>query len=132
MAQVKEVLKLMEEIDRAKARMTSEREALKAREVTLNTNLSRIEDEIKKIEISMKQLRSDRSTLTPKVDPQILRRYERILENKAGLALVPVKGDACGGCHMKLPPQLINEVHLATRLVPCESCARILYIEPSS
>ena len=126
-----EILKLMEEVDRAKGRMGSDREALKAKETSLSAEMARIDQEAKKIQSSVDELRAARNLLIPKVDPQILSRYERILENKAGLALVPVKGSACGGCNMVLPPQLINEAQLAPRLVTCESCARILYVEPT-
>ena len=37
--------------------------------------------------------------------------------------------DACGGCNMNLPPQVINEIMMKKNLIFCESCARILYIE---
>ena len=51
------------------------------------------------------------------------------LKGKEGLAMVPVRQNACGGCHLNLPPQVINEIQMKTELVFCESCARILYIE---
>ncbi len=127
-----EILKLMEEIDRAKERMLTERQNLKNREVSLAAGLAQLDEETKKIKSSIEQLQAARKSLTPKVELPVLARYERILENKGERALVPVKEDSCGGCHMVLPPQLINEVYLATRLVTCESCARILYIESNS
>jgi hypothetical protein len=46
-----------------------------------------------------------------------------------GLALVPLVSDACGGCHRRLPPQVINQVYLKADLVTCESCNRILYFD---
>ncbi len=124
-----ETLKLMEEVDQVKAHLISEREALKAKESSLRTALAQIEEEKRQIEASIEKLKSTRLTLIPRADPNVLSRYERILERKEGLALVPVKGDACGGCHIVLPPQMINEIQLATRLILCESCARILYLE---
>ncbi|MBI3333653.1 MAG: hypothetical protein HYZ93_06145 [Candidatus Omnitrophica bacterium] len=127
-----EVLKLMEEIDQIKGRIGADREALKAQEAVLQQALAEVDEETRQADASIEQLQSARSTLTPKADPQILRRYERILVNKEGLAIVPVVGEACGGCHMVLPPQMINEIQMATRLIPCESCARILYIEPAA
>ena len=127
-----EVLKLLEDVDQAKERLAGLRETLKTKQTALAEESARLEEEAKKIRISIEQFQAGRSQLIPKVDPQILARYERILENKNGRAMVPVKSNACGGCFMLLPPQLINEVHLASRLVTCESCARILYIEPDN
>jgi len=127
-----EILKLMEEVDRAKAQVASERDRLKAAEASLNSRLGLMDQEAQRIRASIEQLQGARIVLTPKVDPRVLSQYERILQRKEGTALVPVRGDACSGCNMILPPQAINEVQMNTRLIPCESCARILYIESSS
>ena len=127
-----EVLRIMEEIDGAKSQVVSEREQLKARESELKSRMDGIEQESQRIKASVGELKAKRGTALPKVDPSILARYERILEWKEGLALVPVVGGSCGGCHMILPPQAVNEVQLATRLVPCEKCARILYYVETS
>ena len=126
-----EVLKFMEQIDQVKGGVTAERKELQSRESELKARLAKLDEETQRIQSSIQQLQSSRSALVPKLEPPILTRYERILVNKEGLALVPVKGEACSGCHMVLPPQMINEIHLATRLIPCESCARILYLESS-
>ena len=127
-----EILKLMEEVEGARAQMKREREALKEEETKLTAAVARIEEEAQSAKGSLQELQSARSAITPRVDPVILSQYERILSKKEGMALVPVRGDACGGCFMNLPPQLINEVHLGTRLVLCESCARILYVEQTA
>ena len=127
-----EILKLMEEVDRAKSQMAAEREGLKAEEAALSGCIGAVDQEAGWIKTSMEQMQAGRAQLLPKVDPKVLRQYERILERKEGSALVPVRGDACSGCNMVLPPQAINEVQMNTRLIPCESCARILYIEPSA
>ena len=125
-----EILKFMEQTDQVKGRLASERETLRSKESSLKIALARLDEETQKIQTSIQQIQASRQTLVPKVDPPILTRYERILAAKEGLALVPVKGESCGGCHLVLPPQLVNEVYLATRLVLCESCARILYGAP--
>ena len=127
-----EILKLMEEVDRAKGQVASEKEQLKVQEGELKTRLDQIEQELRKVQGSIEQIQGARAALVPRVDPKMLSQYERILERKEGIALVPVRGDACSGCHMVLPPQAINEVMTNARLIPCESCARILYIEPEA
>ncbi|MBI1952590.1 MAG: hypothetical protein HYS41_00505 [Candidatus Omnitrophica bacterium] len=124
-----EILKLMEEADRKKGRLTAEQEVLKGQEKALEEKLNRLEQEKKTLEDSVQRLEADRGSWAAQVDRKILGRYERILENKEGLALVPVRGGACGGCHMVLPPQMLNEIHLGERLITCESCARILILE---
>ena len=126
-----EILKLMEEADRVKGLVESQRQTLKSKEAQITQDLARLDEELKTIEGSVQQLQGSRLGLTPKVEPQILSQYERILERKEGLALVPVRHGACGGCHMGLPPQMINEIQMSGRLITCESCARILYVDPT-
>jgi len=128
-----EVLKMMEEADKLKAHQQAEREALKIKDIESAKTLARIEEDTKAFQKQIDELQAQRSELTPKVEPKILRQYERILDRWGGIALVPVvKGSACGGCNIVLPPQLINEIMAGTRLIPCESCARILYIDPNA
>ncbi|MBI3601403.1 MAG: hypothetical protein HY209_00680 [Candidatus Omnitrophica bacterium] len=77
----------------------------------------------------LKVKESQRSRLTPDVRPDILSRYERILQKKEGLAIVPVKNHACGRCFMHLTEQLIHEIKMHDQLVACDACARLLYLE---
>jgi hypothetical protein len=68
-----------------------------------------------------------RQTLIPEVDPKLLSFYERILVGREGLGMVLIDDTSCLGCHMQLPPQVINEVRLREKMVTCENCSRILY-----
>lgn len=89
----------------------------------------RIERELAAIAEQIAQLDRSRQLLTPDIPPASLAVYERVLAIREGLALVPLVNDSCGGCHRRLPPQVINEVYLKADLVTCESCNRILYFD---
>ena len=67
--------------------------------------------------------------LAAKVDKSFLSKYERLIKNRDGLAIVGVVNAACQGCFRVLPPQITNEIRMKQDLVFCEHCARILYIE---
>ena len=58
-----------------------------------------------------------------------VKKYERIIKSKDGLAVVTIANDACQGCFRVMPPQVVNEIKMNDELVFCENCARILYIE---
>ena len=62
------------------------------------------------------------------VDARILKHYDRLAKGRAP-ALVPVEGDTCQGCFMKLPSQFAQKVrqdpdHMHT----CQNCSRFIYI----
>ena len=88
-----------------------------------------LEDDIKEIDDRLQVLESQRTRLLPDIDKENLRRYERILNHKEGIAIVPIVNNSCGGCHMNITQQMINQMKMHAELVNCEMCARILYLE---
>jgi predicted nucleic acid-binding Zn-ribbon protein len=56
-----------------------------------------------------------------------LARYRRILKSKKDVAIVPIQGGACGGCHMKLTQQTIVTARGSEDLTACENCGRLVY-----
>ena len=67
-----------------------------------------------------------RNKLSIEVDPTVLLKYQKILDAKNGFAIAKVVANACGGCHMQLPSQVINEIRLKSEIVYCQTCSRIL------
>jgi predicted nucleic acid-binding Zn-ribbon protein len=62
------------------------------------------------------------------VPEEALARYRRILKSKKDVAIVPIHGAACGGCHMKLTSQTVLSARAADQLVSCENCGRLVYL----
>jgi len=91
-----------------------------------------IESEVFKLEERIKIFQEQRKGILPAVNPTYLNRYERLLNNKGGLAIVPIYSNSCGGCYMNLAPQIINEIKLSDEMVECEMCSRLLYLDEKS
>lgn len=127
-----EILKFMEGIDAAEAKVQQEREKLKEEAKRVDAGTRAIEAKIREIEAGLEELKDKRAEIAPIIDPGILKGYEKVLEGRKGLALVEVINDACGGCYMQLPPQIINEIKLKEHVVFCENCQRMLYIKDDS
>ena len=65
--------------------------------------------------------------LRGKIPPQILGHYDRLMaRGKKGI--VPVRGQACSGCHMRLPIGVVSTLMKATDIQLCDSCGRYLYL----
>jgi hypothetical protein len=70
----------------------------------------------------------------------VLSQFERILDRNPGGALAPVrlierpgKGPRewhCGVCNYRVRPQVVVEIGNGEALVQCDSCKRILFVEP--
>jgi predicted nucleic acid-binding Zn-ribbon protein len=83
------------------------------------------EENLKK---ELAQLSTNREELAAAVDESARSRYERLMKSKGGgNVVVGVQHGVCGGCHMKLPTQLIVTCQAQNELVSCINCGRILY-----
>lgn len=61
------------------------------------------------------------------IEERLLSAYKRIrLNARNGLAVVPVKRDACGGCFNQIPPQRQLDIRSRKKIIVCEYCGRIL------
>ena len=82
------------------------------------------EENLKK---ELAELESNREELLAAVDENARSRYERLLKNKGATVVVGVQHGVCGGCHMKLPAQILVSCQAQQELVTCINCGRILY-----
>ena len=126
-----EIIKLMDEVEEAESNIANEQKQLEEKQQQVDSEIKKIEDEIKSIERELVKEEEKRKQIAVEVDPKILSNYERILEVKDGLAIVPVVNNSCGGCYMQLPPQVINEIKLKNEIIYCQICSRILYDKAS-
>ena len=68
-----------------------------------------------------------REKASKNIEERLLKSYNKIRDNaKNGLAVVPVKRGACGGCFNIVPPQKQAEIREKKKLIVCEHCGRIL------
>jgi predicted nucleic acid-binding Zn-ribbon protein len=53
--------------------------------------------------------------------------FEHVSKHRKGLALSEAREGLCSQCHVRLRPQVYNDVRRNDSLIQCESCSRILY-----
>lgn len=124
-----DIIKIFDQVDIENKKITKEKEILKQKEADLGVEKKKLNDEAERVKKELEGLQAQRGTLAAKVDKNILHKYERVLKNKDGLAVVPVINDSCQGCFRVMPPQVINEIKMKKDLITCENCTRILYVE---
>jgi predicted nucleic acid-binding Zn-ribbon protein len=73
------------------------------------------------------ELEADRGNLVAAVEPSVVGRYERLLKHKGDNVVVGIDHGVCGGCHMKLPVQIVVSCQGRQELITCPNCGRILY-----
>ncbi len=121
---------LFEQLDSVNAREKDLNDAVTALEAKRAAEKTRTDAEIAELSSGLEESRSQRETLAAQLDANLRRQYETILSRRKGQAVVEVRGGNCEGCHMRIAPQLANEIYRNTRVITCPSCHRILYARP--
>jgi predicted nucleic acid-binding Zn-ribbon protein len=124
-----EILKTMEEMDKINQEVAAEKTVLAEEEKKYLAEKAKVDAAIAAIQDQAQAFETKRREAMQGIDKEPLALYERIVENRDGLALVPIAGNACGGCFMSTPPQVVNKIRMYDELVRCERCARLLYLQ---
>ena len=119
-------LVLMEQQENARKEIESARERLKEEEILVAADVENWGRRLTEIDGQMDGLKEERARRAEGLDLELLGRYESIFARKQ-IALVPVEGGVCGGCHLKLPPYILHAARKHEDMVVCDFCGRLLY-----
>lgn len=120
------VLEGMEEEEQQRRESERFRSTLRAAEERHEAETRSMVGEKAELENQMSDLGGQRLEIISDVKPALRRRYQRILEACAGLAVVPLVKNACGGCLTAQPPQRCQEIRGGDLVVICEFCGRLV------
>ena len=82
-------------------------------------------------ETTSRMLRDKRGQVLATLTPDLDALYRRIAKARNGQALAEARDQSCQVCHIRLRPQLFNEIKASQHIFTCENCNRILYYAPS-
>ena len=123
----KKIKEAYESLEEKKGQIETTRELLNERNKDLSSKKSELDVIISESEEEEQKLMKVREKATKQIEDRLLKSYTKIRNNaKNGLAVVPVKRGACGGCFNVVPPQRQAEVRERKKLIVCEHCGRIL------
>jgi hypothetical protein len=88
-----------------------------------------LQQEKKKFEAKRDKLNQKKEKIVPKIPSDQVSLYLKIYKRNSGIALSPVKEEFCSLCHLRIRPQVINELKGKEKIILCENCGRILYCD---
>lgn len=121
-----EILKLMSVIDESSEKIEELEKQLAESKANNDNHLRNLRAEMDALESKIEEKKKERKTVAKNIDRRALTMYERIRKGKGGLAVVPLRKRACGGCFKQIPPQMVQQIRRGDRLYTCDSCGRIL------
>jgi predicted nucleic acid-binding Zn-ribbon protein len=119
------LMELAEAAQKEVARATTEAAAAKN---LVDDQIGQLNTREENLKQELGELQGSRAQLASAVDESTRNRYERIFRSKGENVVVGIDHSACGGCHMKLPAQIVTHCRAQqAEIVSCPNCGRILY-----
>ncbi len=113
-----------EDVKKAEAELAEQRKVIEGQKRELAA-------EHETVEASLRQATDARTALVKELDPRLARLFETVSRARKGIALSPATRDGlCSVCHVRLRPQVFQQVRANNEIIQCDSCQRILYYVP--
>ncbi len=132
----KEILIAEDEIIKTEENNEELKEKIKANEIGIQKSKDGLENAKKDLDQTIKdtgaekkELEKERETIVELIPKRYLNNYKRIYNARNGIAVVPVKRNACGGCNSTIIPQKRVEIYKSKTILVCDVCNRFLYSE---
>ena len=84
------------------------------------------------LEQEVSRLTAARTDVVATLSRDVLSLFERVAHGRKGVAVAEARDGLCTVCHVRLRPQMFNEVRRNDGLHQCDSCTRILYYVPGA
>ena len=123
-------IELMEKAEVAQKEVQAANQVANEAKKLLEGQVGNLKSREENLTKELAELEASRQQLAEVVDESARGRYERLLKNKGSNVVVGVQHGVCGGCHMKLPTQVIVSCQANEEIVTCINCGRILYYTP--
>ena len=125
------VLERMLEADELTASLKKSEAALAAEQKTVDADRRAMATEITELTALLERLAGERAALVAAMDTQLLKMFEQVALKRNGVAVAEARDGICTICHVRLRPQVFNNVRRNDAIVQCDSCQRILYFVPA-
>ena len=76
------------------------------------------------------RLVAERAAVVGALDKGVLEIFEVVARRRHGVAVAEARDGICTICHVRLRPQVFNNVRRNTEIIQCDTCQRILYFVP--
>lgn len=121
------ILEIMMETDELNAGIKTSEAELKTTEKETAAERAVLETEMAGLQSEIDRTTAERQALVADIDRQVLSIFEATAKGRKGVAVAEAKDGLCTICHVRLRPQVFNEVRKNESIIQCDSCRRILY-----
>jgi len=125
------VIERMVEGDALTADVKKAEQALAALQKEVDAEKKTLTEELATVEAALKDATEKRSALVKSLSPHLVALFEQVARARKGVAIaVATRDGLCSACHVRLRPQVFQEIRRNDQVIQCASCNRILYYVP--
>jgi uncharacterized protein len=126
------LLEHMEQAETFAVELKAAETALKSEQAEVAREQKLLDAERAALDQEIAKLMATRGELVSRLSRDALALFERIAHGRKGVAVAEARNGLCTVCHVRLRPQVFNDVRRNDALTQCESCTRILYFVPAA
>lgn len=120
-------LELMDKIERFDREAAELEKDLAERSRRLEQDRAVLQREGNELKGRLDRLETIRELVRQRMNPELLKRTDFLVQKQAGIAVSPVENGVCKVCHMAIPPQKFIELQRDESILQCPHCHRFLY-----
>jgi len=125
------VLERMVEADTLTADVKKAEQALAAEQKDVDAEKKTLGEELTTVEAALKEATEKRAARIASLPSQLVALFEQVARARKGIAIATATRDGlCSACHVRLRPQVFQEIRRNDQIIQCFSCNRILYYIP--
>jgi uncharacterized protein len=121
------ILEAMMESDELTAEMKTAESELRRVEKEGGAERQAMDLEMTALQTELDKTAQAREKLASEIDRGALAIFEQVAKGRKGIAVSEARDGMCMICHVRLRPQMFNEVRRNDSIIQCDSCRRILY-----
>ena len=127
-----EILSAMLQIDQLNEELAQQQKEFDAEQEKHNARKAEYDQEAKNLKAEIVTWGGKREDFVSRIDSGLMGQYQsRFKRYRKGLVSLVIE-NACGNCHLTIPPQTLQEARKYEEFIRCGSCRLILYIPPPS
>ncbi len=123
------ILASMEEVETLKTDLEARAAHIESERTIVDKERADVEAAVAAARARIEQASAARAEVEATLPTPLVENVRRVEESRKGIFIVKVERESCSACHVRLRPQVFQEIRLASKIHMCGSCRRYLFAE---
>jgi predicted nucleic acid-binding Zn-ribbon protein len=123
------ILASMDEIESLKTELEARAAHIETERTIVEKERAEVESAVAEASAQIERATAERTEIEATLPAALVANVRRVEAGRKGVFLVKVERESCSACHVRMRPQVYQEIRQASKIHVCGSCRRYLYAE---